>query len=358
VTEGALGEYRRKRDAARTPEPVPKASARSKRRSGGTRFVIQEHHATSLHWDVRLERDGVLVSFAVPRGLPPDPHVNHLAVHTEDHPMEYADFSGEIPKGEYGGGTMTIWDRGTYETEKWTDREVKVVLTGERVSGRFVFFQADGKNWMVHRMDEPVRPGWRPLPGALAPMLTVPGRMPPSASGDEWSYELDVPGVRALVEVSGGRVRVFSAQGESLTRALPDLRGLGEEFGLTLVLLDGVLVAFSGEGRPAPEKMRERLRAADARAASRRTAALFLASDVLHLDGDPTLALGHRERRDLLDGLALDGRAWKPSPSYPGDGPAVRAAAREQGLPGIVAKRSTSPYRPGERSKDWRAIKA
>jgi len=133
-----LDEYRRKRDAARTPEPVP-AGKPAKGRDNA--FVVQQHHATSLHWDLRLERDGVLVSWAVPRGLPRDPKRNHLAVHTEDHPMEYLDFHGEIPAGEYGGGRMTVYDRGTYETQKWRDNEVIVVLHGERVSGRYVLFR-------------------------------------------------------------------------------------------------------------------------------------------------------------------------------------------------------------------------
>jgi bifunctional non-homologous end joining protein LigD len=368
--DAALEEYRRKRDPARTPEPVP-APARARpararpgrrRRTAGDIFVIQEHHATSLHWDLRLERDGVLASWAVPRGLPPDPDTNHLAVHTEDHPMEYADFSGEIPKGEYGGGAMTIWDRGTYETEKWSDREVKVVLHGEREAskGRFVLFQTDGKNWMIHRMDGPVRPGWRPLPGAIAPMLAVPGRLPSARDDAAWCYELDLPGVRALVEVSGGRVRVFNGRGEELTPSLPDLRGLGETLGATQVLVDGGLVAFDASGHPALERMqaRLRLRSADARAAARRNPAVFLAFDVLHLDGRPTLSEPYSRRRELLEELGIDGPAWKTSPSYPGGGTAVRAAAREQSLPGIIAKRADSPYRPGDRSRDWRAVKA
>src|SRR3954471_19523002 len=133
-----LDEYRRKRDAARTPEPVPDGPLPT---GDNDTFVIQQHHATSLHWDLRLERDGVLVSWAVPRGVPRDPKRNHLAVHTEDHPLEYADFHGEIPAGEYGGGRMTIYDRGRYETEKWRDDEVMVVLHGTRVRGRYVLFQ-------------------------------------------------------------------------------------------------------------------------------------------------------------------------------------------------------------------------
>lgn len=131
-----LDEYRRKRDARRTPEPIP-ADDPVAPEGSGHRFVIQEHHARRLHWDVRLERDGVLASWAVPKGLPTDPDTVRLAVRTEDHPIEYLDFSGEIPAGEYGGGAMTIWDSGTYETEKWNPREVIVQLRGERAAGRF-----------------------------------------------------------------------------------------------------------------------------------------------------------------------------------------------------------------------------
>jgi DNA ligase D-like protein (predicted polymerase)/DNA ligase D-like protein (predicted 3'-phosphoesterase) len=145
-----LSEYNAKRDPARTPEPFGEVGS-----SPGDRFVVQEHHARRLHYDVRLERDGVLVSWAVPKGLPEEPGAPRLAVHTEDHPLSYLDFHGEIPRGEYGGGSMTIWDTGRYETEKWSDDEVAVTLHGERVSGRFVFFRPDrgagGKDWLVQR---------------------------------------------------------------------------------------------------------------------------------------------------------------------------------------------------------------
>jgi DNA ligase D-like protein (predicted polymerase)/DNA ligase D-like protein (predicted 3'-phosphoesterase) len=165
-----LTEYRRKRDAGRTPEPVPDADPLP--HGGDDVFVIQEHHARRLHYDVRLERGGVLVSWAVPKGLPREPGTIRLAVHTEDHPMEYADFSGDIPHGEYGAGHMVIWDRGTYETLKWQDDEVEVVLHGSRVDGAFVFFRkstqeswgSGGKDdWMVRRKGDRARPAEPPV---------------------------------------------------------------------------------------------------------------------------------------------------------------------------------------------------
>ena len=160
-----LDEYRRKRDPERTPEPVPESGPLP--HGNDDVFVVQEHHARRLHYDVRLERDGVLVSWAVPRGLPTEPGTVRLAVHTEDHPIEYAEFEGDIPAGEYGGGHVTIWDRGTYETIKWRSDEIEVVLHGQRVDGDFVFFRKNdggrwgGKkdDWMVRRRGTPVKSG-------------------------------------------------------------------------------------------------------------------------------------------------------------------------------------------------------
>ena len=175
-----LQAYRDKRDAARTPEPVPAAPASGPAPAGenqdGGAFVIQEHHARRLHWDVRLERDGVLVAWAVPKGVPDDPAVNHLAVHTEDHPLEYGSFEGEIPRGQYGAGSMTIWDHGRYETLKWAKDEVKIRLHGQRVTGGYTLFQTGGKQWMMHREREPSRAGrtWWSTPELAAPHCQAP----------------------------------------------------------------------------------------------------------------------------------------------------------------------------------------
>lgn len=145
-----LSAYREKRERDHTPEPVPGQGPLP--RGNNDIFVIQEHHARRLHWDFRLERDGVLVSWALPRGLPQDPAARRLAVRTEDHPLEYASFEGEIPPGQYGAGTVSIWDRGTYDTEKWTDEEIKVVLHGSRASGRYVLIHTGDNRWLMHLM--------------------------------------------------------------------------------------------------------------------------------------------------------------------------------------------------------------
>ncbi len=165
-----LGEYERKRDFGKTAEPAPRKKG-AKGRKGAPRFVVQEHSATRLHWDLRLEHDGVGVSWAVPNGIPRDPNENRKAVHTEDHPLDYFSFEGEIPKGSYGAGTMRIWDHGTYEVEKWRDDEIIFAFDGERLHGRYALFRAGGpKDWMIHRIDPPE--GERdPFPEPLPPML-------------------------------------------------------------------------------------------------------------------------------------------------------------------------------------------
>src|SRR5438094_6528078 len=181
-----LAEYEAKRDFKKTPEPgarVPKKAARA------LRFVVQEHHARRLHWDFRLERDGVGVSWAVPKGIPPDPKVNHLAVPTEDHPLSYFEFEGEIPKGEYGGGKVIIWDKGTYEPVKWSDREVMVDLHGERVQGRYVLFKTGDRQWMIHRMDPPQDPTREPMPEHVEPMKATPCDELPK-DDENWGYEI------------------------------------------------------------------------------------------------------------------------------------------------------------------------
>jgi bifunctional non-homologous end joining protein LigD len=360
-----LERYRSMRDAARTPEPLPDDSPAGRAdHSGddqvgrGDTFVVQEHHATALHWDVRLERDGVLVSWAVPKGLPLDPKQNHLAKQTEDHPLSYATFAGSIPKGEYGGGAVAVWDSGTYVLEKWTDREVKVVLNGHRVQGRYVFFRTKGPrdtDWMVHRMDGPPE-GWSPLPKDLRPMLAITGTMP--LDQDAWAFEVKWDGVRALIWVDGGRLTIRSRNGNDVTASYPELRGLGLQLGATSVLLDGEIVAMTATGRSDFGTLQARMHVARPSAALlRSTPVQVVLFDVLHLDGRSLLSASYDERRSALVGLGLQGDHWQVPDAFVGHGTELFEATRAQGLEGVVAKRRDSTYQPGRRCDCWLKLK-
>ncbi len=350
-----LGEYRRKRDAGRTPEPIPTDDALPT--GNNDTFVIQEHHAGRLHWDVRLERDGVLVSWAVPKGLPTEQGDIRLAVHTEDHPMEYAGFEGEIPRGEYGGGKVVIWDRGRYETLKWSDREVAVIFHGERAEGRYTFFHGgkSAKDWMVRRSEPARRMDGDPLPTTLLPMLATAGSLPPPGDDELWAYEFKWDGVRALARVESGRIRLLSRVGNDVTNSYPELRALGEDLGSTRVWLDGEIVAFV-DGKPSFSALQKRMHVSDERIARKLATEVpvtYIVFDVLHLDGRSCVDLPYEQRRELVERLELRGPHWNISPSFPGQGAAVLETAREQSLEGIVAKRMSSRYFPGRRSAEW-----
>ncbi|HET9443979.1 MAG TPA: DNA polymerase ligase N-terminal domain-containing protein [Acidimicrobiales bacterium] len=318
-----LDTYQSMRDFDRTREPSGEGDPGISdfERRGTPRFVVQEHHATALHWDFRLERHGVLVSWAVPRGIPPDPRVNHLAVHTEDHPLSYVDFEGEIPRGEYGGGRVILWDGGTYEEEKFSDREVMVVLRGERVSGRYVLFHTDGRNWMMHRMD----PAQDPTRELMPPDCRPPEPEPAGAGileEDGWRYSVAWGGTRVAVAVDGGRCVARSGAGDDVTRRWPELGAFGRAVGALPVVFAGELV----------------------RARPRAPGTLFL-DDVLWLDGHATTPLPFGARRSLLESLDLGGEGWSTAPLYD-DGLLVREAARAQGLPGVLAYRDDAAGPP------------
>jgi bifunctional non-homologous end joining protein LigD len=356
-----LGTYRRKRSAERTPEPVPATDrvARRKKKAGNS-FVIQEHHATALHWDFRLERDGVLVSWAVPKGLPLDPADNHLAVHTEDHPLEYATFEGDIPAGEYGGGQVILWDQGSYDLEKWDEREVKVVLHGKRVSGRYVLFKTGSRDrdWMVHRMDPPPE-GFESMPTLIHPMLAVLREDVPSDDAN-YGYEFKWDGVRAVVYVDGGRARVLSRNDRDVSSSYPELRVLAESLGSRRVVLDGEIVTLDDGGRPSFEALQARMHVtnpAQVRRLTQQVPITYLVFDVLYLDGRSLLDETYVERRRVLESLQLSGPSWQTPPHFEGGGRDVWDASKEQGLEGVIAKRLDSRYLPGKRSDLWLKVK-
>ena len=346
-----LATYWGMRDPDRTPEPVPPAGVVPE--GNDDTFVIQEHHARSLHWDVRLERGGVLVSWAVPKGLPLHPKDNRLAVHTEDHPIDYGSFEGDIPAGEYGGGKVIRWDRGRYELEKWTDREVKVVFHGTRTEGRYVFFRTGGKNWMVHRMDPPRIADWEPVPVGLHPMTATPGPLPPGGRR-RWGYEPAWGGVRVLIAVEGGRTRITDASGTDIGAGYPELRALGPTLGSRVCLFDGEVIAPGKDGRPS-ELLERRPPTSQAPGARnlREVPVSYLAFDLLHLNGLDTTALPYRERRSRLESLGFAGDRWSVAPAVQGTGREALVVAGDLGLSGVVAKRLASPYAPGTQSADW-----
>jgi bifunctional non-homologous end joining protein LigD len=357
MAKSKLREYERKRKFERTPEPRGRSA---KRPAEEPRFVIQEHHARRIHWDLRLERDGVLASWALPRGVPPSPKDNRLAVRTEDHPIEYLEFEGEIPQGEYGAGTMQIWDRGTYVAEKFTDEKVIVDFHGERVSGRYALFPTKPPNWMIHRMDPPAEPEREPLPSGIRPMLACPGDLPRDERN--YAYELKWDGIRALAYCEPGRVRLESRNLRDVTSQYPDVtRALREALGAREALLDGEVVAFDENGRPDFQRLQRRMHLASDAAVRRRmadTPATYLAFDVLHLDGRPLVELPYAERRELLERLELGSGPHLQIPAnHRGDGRALLELTRERGLEGLVAKRLDSTYQPGRRSRGWIKVK-
>jgi bifunctional non-homologous end joining protein LigD len=348
-----LDRYRSKRDFAETPEPGGKAGDAEEPLD---RFVVHEHHARRLHWDLRLERDGVLVSWAVPKGIPPDPERNHLAVHTEDHPLEYLEFAGDIPAGQYGAGTMKIWDRGTYEMHKFRDREVMITFHGERLHGRYVLFQTRGDDWMIHRMDPPEDPDREPMPQRVEPMLARTGSLPRSG---EWAYEIKWDGVRAIGYVDGGRLRLESRNGNDITPRYPELRPLGPALGAREAVLDGEVVAFEA-GRPSFQKLQGRMHLTSEHAVRRLAASdpvVYMVFDLLWLDGHSLMELPYGERRAKLLELELTGPTWQAPANHIGNGAGLLEASRAQGLEGIIAKRLDSTYSPGRRSQAWVKVK-
>jgi bifunctional non-homologous end joining protein LigD len=347
-----LREYRDKRKFDRTPEPSGDRDA-----GGGGRFVVHEHHARRLHWDLRLERDGVLVSWALPRGLPPDPGENRLAVHTEDHPLDYIDFEGEIPKGEYGAGEVRIWDRGTYEAEKFEPAKVVARLHGERVDGRYALFQTKDRNWMIHRMDR-ADPEREPMPEHVEPMKATLGTLP--RDDRAYGYEIKWDGARAIAYCSGGRVILESRNLLDVTPGYPELRAIGRQLGSSEAVLDGEIVAIDEDGRPSFQLLQRRMHLrsdTEIRRRAKQVPVTYMVFDVLYLEGRSTMGLAYEQRRELLEGLELEGASWQTPAYHRGEGKSLLEASRERGLEGIIAKRLESVYVPGRRTKEWIKVK-
>jgi bifunctional non-homologous end joining protein LigD len=315
------------------------------------RFVIQQHDATRLHWDLRLEHEGVLRSWALPRGVPWNPKENRFAVATEDHSLDFLDHDGDDADPGYGTGRLTTWDRGTYETHKWRDDEVVVTLSGKRVSGKYALFSMRGtRDWLIHRMDPQEDAARLPIIGGIVPMRATDGELP---EGDGWTYEPHWHGVRALVTDDTGRVVITDADGADISLQFPEVRRIGRALGHRELILDGVIVPadLRHDRRGIARRMKIRSDSG-ARNASRTAPMLFMAFDVLWVDGRPITGLPWELRRRQLDDLRLDGPGWRTSPTL-----AIEDVFSwiDDGI-GVVAKRTDSHYEVGATTEAWRRV--
>jgi bifunctional non-homologous end joining protein LigD len=345
-----LSEYERKRDPKKTPEPFGSKKGKTKEPI----FVVQRHAARSLHYDFRLERGGALASWAVPKGVPLEPGQQHLAVHVEDHPLEYATFAGEIPKGEYGAGTVEIWDSGTYELlEEKKNGGLTVRLHGNRLNGTWALVPAhlsgDEKNWLILRKRDDAAETATPreIGRRYAPMLATLAEEVPRGVG--WTFEVKWDGYRAIARLAGGDVTLTSRKGNDLTTRFSGVaRELPKAVKTPDCVLDGEVCALDESGRSSFSAMQQ---------GKPGTPIVYYAFDVLEIDGEPVADLPLVERRKRLDGL-LDrrSRTVRLSETFD-DGKALLEAAKQQHLEGIMAKRLDSRYLPGKRTRDWLKIK-
>ncbi|MEV4688734.1 ATP-dependent DNA ligase [Microbacterium sp. LWH3-1.2] len=410
---GPLSAYISKRSADRTPEPVPANPLGATPHGELPRFVIQEHHATALHWDFRLEHDGVLVSWAVPRGVPHSYKRNNLAIMTEDHPMEYATFEGTIPAGEYGGGTVTIWDDGRYELEKWRDDEVIATLEGRpggplgRVRLALIRTAGEGEksSWLLHRMktdaagrpqpegtvvepspqaDAPRQAGVRlrrashdptekpgrssessPNLDTLRPMLAtaadpVRARQDARRWGEPAWVEMKWDGIRAVGAWDGQLLRLFARSGNEVTHRYPELTAVDAGLGAEPCVLDGELVALEPDGRPSFPLLQTRMNlehTGDIARVARRTPVRYYLFDVLAHDGEDLTALPLHERRDVLESVAAASVESITVPPVFDDVDAALDTSVQLRLEGIVVKDPASRYLRGARSESWLKVK-
>jgi bifunctional non-homologous end joining protein LigD len=342
-----LAEYRRKRDPKETPEPFG-----GRKHGKEPMFVVQRHDARRLHYDFRLERDGVLLSWAVPKGVPLEPGGRALAVHVEDHPLEYAKFAGEIPAGQYGAGTVEIWDTGTYELlEEKRNGQLTVRLHGTRLNGMWSLVPAhmDGKeqNWLIIKRRDDDEEAAAPAGEArkYRPMLATSEEHVPRGEG--WCYEVKFDGYRALAYVRGGDCRLESRNDQDLTQRFePVAKEIVKATKSPDAVVDGEVCRLNAEGRASFSELQQGS-----------GPLVYYAFDLLELDGQPLTDLPLSERRERLEAL-LDKRytTVRFSESFD-DGEALLEAAEAQGIEGVMAKRLDSKYLPGRRSRDWLKIK-
>jgi bifunctional non-homologous end joining protein LigD len=353
-----LKEYKRKRRFDVTAEP---AGALGESAADRPYFMIHKHHARRLHYDLRLSRGGVLVSFAVPKGLPEEPGIRHLAVHVEDHPLEYASFSGTIPKGEYGAGEVRIFDEGTYEPLEWTDKKITLRLHGERLQGEYHLVQTaqggDPKNWLIFRSTRAGALPSKPMPPVLQPTLATPGGKP--FDDPTWIFEVKWDGVRTFAYLGNEKTRLVSRRGREVNDQYPELLEMHGLLAGDNALIDGEIVVLEKDGRPSFERLQQRFTVSKPSAAVlKANPVLFIAFDILWLDGASLVDRPLEERLEALHRVLVPGPRVQNSVTIEREGKKLFAEVKKRGLEGVIAKRKGSTYKPGRRTKDWIKIKA
>jgi len=392
----SLAEYQRKRDFTKTAEPRGAPDP-----SGKNRFVVQKHWATRLHYDFRLEMEGVLVSWAIPKGPTLNPAERRLAAHVEDHPVSYYDFEGTIPKGEYGGGTVMVWDWGTFELEESTPAEslrrgeVKFRLHGARLTGRYTLVRTRSeKDWLlikkkdeaaspdftIEKIDTSVKTGrlkeeiergqdavWssRRAEGegglidlAKAKKMAMPDSIEPMKAqliekpfdSDRWLFEVKWDGIRLVSFIDNGHVSLQTRAGRNVDAEYPQLEAISRLVKAKQAVLDGEVVVLDDEGRPSFQLLQNR--------GTEHRPMQYVVFDIVYLDGQSLLSVPLEDRKRLLRNLITDSPLLKYSEHVLTEGIAFYDAAKRKDLEGIVAKLRDSPYQPGVRSNAWLKIKA
>lgn len=341
-----LKTYQKKRDFSRTPEPAGYQQAMK-----GNGFVVHRHHASHLHYDLRLEKDGVLLSWAVPKGMPQRPGIKRLAMETEDHPMEYLTFEGSIPKGQYGGGDMWVYALGNYRITKEKQSGFYFTINSPQLSGEYrIHRMGKAKEWLLERVDEP-QIDWTRMP--VAPMLA--GRRETVPRGKDFVHELKWDGIRAIISINEGEITIRSRNLKDITDQFPELKIPAEAFRCTNGVYDGEIVCLDKEGKPDFKSVIQRMQSSSASLRKSKPAYCYL-FDVLYLDGRAVMHDPWHRRRIWLEDSLRKGTAYRVS-EYVEDGKALFDAAEKMELEGILSKKTASLYYPGKRTDNWLKIK-
>lgn len=345
-----LEEYNSKRDFSKTEEPIAEAAKVTQQR-----FVIQLHDATNLHYDLRLESDGVLLSWAIPKALPIKKDKARLAIRTEDHPVKYLDFEGKIPKDEYGGGEMWIVESGTFEWIEKKDKKLKFKLNGKKYSASYSLFQTKDNQWLCKAIELPDVSQYQDQP---KPMLANARKSIPTKS-ENYFYEIKWDGIRVHIKINGPDLKIFSRSGRDITKHFPELVAARDEIDVEAAILDGEIVVLDKIGKPVFSNVISRMHTLGEQSiltASKSKKSTCYIFDCLIVDGH-SLINTHQERRHaLLNALIPSKKYFRKSERFD-DGQALLDSVREAGLEGIMAKRKDSTYAAGQRSDAWLKIK-